>query len=76
MSTPMSELVAQLVKLNPEARASAINAFSGGLDAHLGLRFTWCDQDKVIATLTAQQEHTQVYGLVHGGVYCSMVEAV
>ena len=76
MTTPLSELTAQLVALPPSERASAINAFSGGLDAHLGLVFTWCAEDRVVAELTTRAHHTQVYGLVHGGVYCSMVEAV
>ena len=76
MSTPLAEMASQLVALDPEARAAAITAFSSGLDAHLGLTFTWCADDRVVATLTVGAHHTQVYGLVHGGVYCAMVEAV
>ena len=76
MPVPLTELVAQLNALAPDARGAAITAFSGGLDEQLGLRFTWCAADRVVATLTAGTEHLQVYGLVHGGVYCTMVEAV
>ena len=72
----LSELAAQIAALPPEARAAAINAFSGGLDAHVGLSFTSCDAERVEATLTTTPEHTQVYGLVHGGLYCTIVEAV
>ena len=76
MSLPLTQMAAQLAALSPEARAAAINAFSGGLDDHVGLAFTWCAEDRVEATVTAEARHTQVYGLVHGGLYCTMVEAV
>ena len=76
MPLPLTELAAQLAALSPEARAEAINAFSAGLDEHVGLAFTWCAEDRVEATLTAEDRHTQVYGLVHGGLYCTMIEAV
>ena len=72
----LSEMVARIAALPPETRAEVINAFPGGLDGTLGLAFTWCDAERVEATLTATDAHTQVYGLVHGGVYCAMVEAV
>ena len=72
----LSEMAAQLAALSPEARAAAINAFSGGLDAQVGLAFRWCAADRVEATVTATEAHTQVYGLVHGGLYCTLVEAV
>lgn len=72
----LTAMAAQLAALSPEARAAAINGFSGGLDERLGLTFTWCAEDRVEATLSADQTHTQVYGLVHGGLYCTMVEAV
>ncbi len=76
MSMTLAEMAAQLIALEPDARGAAISAFSSGLDAHLGLAFTWCAADRVVATLVVGTHHTQVYGLVHGGVYCAMVEAV
>lgn len=75
-SPPLSELVAQLRALAPDARGAAITAVSGGFDARLGLAFTWCADDRVVASLTVGAHHTQIYGLVHGGVYCAMVESV
>ena len=76
MSTTLAEMTAQIIALKPDARAAAISAVSSGLDAQLGLAFTWCAEDRVVATLAVDSRHTQIYGLVHGGVYCTMVEAV
>ncbi len=43
---------------------------------HLGLRFTEVSGEKVVAEWTAAEKHHQPYGIVHGGVYCSIVETL
>lgn len=45
-----------------------------GFDATLGLRFDSYDGDEVLARLTVTPALQQPYGIVHGGVYCSIVE--
>lgn len=69
-------IVSQLLALDPAARGSAITAMSGGLDAHLGIQFTSVDAEEVVGHIEVGPQHTQPYGLVHGGVYCSVVEAL
>lgn len=45
-----------------------------GFDATLGLQFDKYDEDEVVARLTVTPALQQPYGIVHGGVYCSIVE--
>lgn len=42
----------------------------------VGLRFELVSPDRVVATLAVREEHHQPSGVVHGGVYCTLVEAV
>jgi 1,4-dihydroxy-2-naphthoyl-CoA hydrolase len=42
----------------------------------LGLRFTRATVDEVVAELTVSERHHQPYGVVHGGVYASIVETL
>lgn len=70
------EQIAQFVAtLGPEELAALLTQASGGFDAHVGLRFTWAGPDRVVAKLDPGAQHTQPYGLVHGGVYCAAAEA-
>ena len=51
----------------------------GGTDVWgetLGLEFVEVSQTRVVATLEAGPQHHQPYGILHGGVYCSIVEGV
>lgn len=43
---------------------------------HLGLEFVDLSADEVRARWTARPELHQPYGLVHGGVHCSVVETL
>jgi 1,4-dihydroxy-2-naphthoyl-CoA hydrolase len=43
-------------------------------DDALGLQITSADGDRVLARLPVAQRHQQPYGIVHGGVYCAVVE--
>ena len=43
---------------------------------HLGLEFTSIDAERVTASWTARPALHQPYGIVHGGVHCSVVETL
>jgi 1,4-dihydroxy-2-naphthoyl-CoA hydrolase len=45
-------------------------------NAAMGLRFVQASADEVIAELVVGPAHLQPHGIVHGGVYCGMVETV
>ncbi|BBX61543.1 esterase [Mycobacterium saskatchewanense] len=50
--------------------------FTAPFDTELGLRFTEVTPDGARAELEVQPKLLQPMGLVHGGVYCSMVESM
>ncbi len=49
---------------------------AGSFVRHLGVRFTEVGADRVVATWEARPELHQPYGIVHGGVHCSVVETL
>lgn len=46
-----------------------------GLDALLGLEYSEVSGDRVVITWIVTPDHQQPYGIVHGGVYCAVVES-
>ncbi len=60
----------------PENILAMINENLGGFNDSLGLRFTKATPDEFIAELDINDIHLQPYGLVHGGVYASMIETL
>jgi len=48
----------------------------GNFVDYLGVDFTEVSGDKVVATWQARAELHQPYGIVHGGVHCSLVETL
>ncbi|WP_231973932.1 MULTISPECIES: PaaI family thioesterase [unclassified Mycobacterium] len=50
--------------------------FSAPFDDEIGLRYTELGPDGVRAELEVSPKLLQPMGLVHGGVYCSMVESL
>jgi 1,4-dihydroxy-2-naphthoyl-CoA hydrolase len=50
--------------------------FTAAFDTELGLRFTELSPDGARALLEVTPKLLQPMGLVHGGVYCSMVESI
>lgn len=64
----MTELPADILEI--------VNSRISGFNETLGLRFTQASPDEFVAELTVGDHHRQPYGLVHGGVYASMVETV
>jgi 1,4-dihydroxy-2-naphthoyl-CoA hydrolase len=59
-----------------EVRAAAMNSVRGGFERHLGLEFTRILPDEVACVVTVRDELTQPYGIVHGGVYASIIETL
>lgn len=47
---------------------------SGGLDRLIGLRLTRADGERVEAEIEVTPDLFQGHGIVHGGVYCSVIE--
>src|SRR5438093_11460626 len=54
--------------------AEAFADVSGGFVAHLGLEIEAASADAVTVGLTVRDELLQPYGILHGGVHCSLVE--
>jgi uncharacterized protein (TIGR00369 family) len=52
--------------------ANQIDAFV----KHLGVEFTEVSGDRVVATWEARPDLHQPYGIVHGGVHCSVIETL
>jgi len=49
---------------------------AGAFVEHLGVELTEVAGDRVVATWTARPELHQPYGIVHGGVHCSVIETL
>lgn len=47
---------------------------SGGFERVLGLEYPEAGPDRVVITCPIRPELLQPYGILHGGVYCSLVE--
>jgi 1,4-dihydroxy-2-naphthoyl-CoA hydrolase len=47
---------------------------TAGLAGHLGIEFTELSPDRAVLTLKIQPELHQPHGIVHGGIYCTLVE--
>lgn len=45
-----------------------------GFDSNLGFTITHADGDLVTGWVDVDPSHQQPYGIVHGGLYCSVVE--
>ena len=52
------------------------NDLRSPFDDHIELKFGEISPDRAEATLDAKDLHHQPFGLVHGGVYCTLVESV
>jgi 1,4-dihydroxy-2-naphthoyl-CoA hydrolase len=56
--------------------AEQINGVLGGFDRLYGLELLECSPEKVLARVEVREELKQPAGLVHGGVYASLGEAI
>jgi 1,4-dihydroxy-2-naphthoyl-CoA hydrolase len=61
---------------SPAEVAELANAASSGWNRTAGLRFLHISGDEVRAELAISELHHQPYGIVHGGVYCTVIETV
>ena len=64
------------VSLSPTELGASITRKLTGLDRTLGLEITHASFERVEARLVIDDRHRQIHGLVHGGVYTSIVETV
>ena len=53
-----------------------LNAMRAGFNRLVGLHFISAGYDEVVAEIELGPQHQQPYGLVHGGVYSTMVETL
>ena len=57
--------------------AAMLNDGAGPFERGLGLVITSATPDRVVGTVELQSDrHTQPWGIVHGGVYCSIIESL
>lgn len=73
------ELHGQLVRVegyDPEELAGAMAGARVPFNELVGLRWDLVSPDRVVASLEVGPDHHQPSGIVHGGVYCTLVEAV
>lgn len=54
--------------------STSADPLRGGFNETLGLRFEEVGPDRVVVGLDVGPELLQPYGIVHGGVWCAMVE--
>ncbi len=62
--------------VTPPNLAGMVNALPDGWARATGLRFVTATPDAVTAEVTIGPHHLQPYGIVHGGVYAGIVEAL
>ena len=72
----LTAMAKMLMTLPPTERARQMNNMLVGLDAHMGIQFVSVDVDRVEAKLPTTAQHTQPYGLIHGGVYATLGESI
>ncbi len=53
-----------------------LNETSGPFDRGLGIVFTSVTDDAIEAEMAITPQHLQAYGIVHGGVYASIIESL
>ena len=53
-----------------------LNQNADGWVSANGLRFFKATREEVIAEMEIKPKHLQAYGIVHGGVYCGLVETL
>jgi uncharacterized protein (TIGR00369 family) len=60
----------------PPPDATIPSNYTAPFDSELGLQFTEVSPDRARAQLEVKPKLLQPTGLVHGGVYCSMIESM
>lgn len=62
--------------MTPDATADLFSELGKGFDSELGLTYLEISPDGGRAQLKIDDKLLQPYGIVHGGVYCSIVESL
>ncbi len=60
----------------PDDIVESINARRGGFNETIGLEFVSIRYDEIVAEIPVTAKLQQPYGIVHGGVYCTIVETL
>jgi 1,4-dihydroxy-2-naphthoyl-CoA hydrolase len=66
----------RLGDLTDDFEKEIAEAVGGAFVRHLCLELVELGEDKVVAVWTAEPKLHQPYGIVHGGVHCSVVETL
>jgi 1,4-dihydroxy-2-naphthoyl-CoA hydrolase len=64
------------VDLPEDQLVALFNAHRGGFERAMGFVFTKITRDELTAEVPVTPTLLQPYGIVHGGVYCSIVETI
>lgn len=59
-----------------EEFSAELNAIPEGWVSAMGMTITHATKDEVRCELTVGQQHLQGYGIVHGGVFCGIIETL
>ncbi len=62
--------------MSEQDHTALLNGILKGWDKAMGLTFTKATLEEVHAEIEISDIHVQQYGLVHGGVYAGMIEAL
>ncbi len=60
----------------PDDFAAALNENLGGFNRAMGLTLVRATRDEVVGSWKVGPQHHQPYGIVHGGVYSGLIEAL
>lgn len=60
----------------PDDIVEQLNRTRGGFNETVGLRFVSAGYDEVVGEIDVGPRHLQPYGLVHGGVYATLIETL
>lgn len=58
-----------------DSRTSRQDFLIASMDAHLGVRTVRASADEVVLEYDIDERHRQPYGIVHGGMHCTVVES-
>jgi uncharacterized protein (TIGR00369 family) len=59
-----------------DAAAQLNQASAGNFASTIGLVFESATKDRVVGSVEIEARHLQPAGIVHGGVYCTIVESL
>ncbi len=72
----MTDVPPPTIEGYPPKYADAMAGQMGPFNEHMGLRLTHVSPDRLEAAMVCDERHHQPMGIVHGGVWCSIVETL